>query len=230
MFRNMTRKLNEAKLRTAEIEAFKNGLRLHFDAIKLFQAGTYPSSYFLSVIAIEEFGKQRLVDEIVHLYLEHKNDFENDKQFQDFCKDLEKALLSHSVKQGFSVTDDFPFVKGYNRMQKGYLNRMFSTKQGRKKIDEWKMRSIYVGFEQNSLKGKVQTPNRFISRKRAMDQITAVNDYLINFIILIRNGRWVLDNEGLMRHLNRPLLKKILEAWKYKNNDTSTRVDNFLKQ
>lgn len=222
-------KLNEAKLRTAEIEAFKNGLRLHFDAIRLFQAGTYPSPYFLSVMAIEEFGKQRLIDEIVHLYLEHKNDFENDKQFQDFCKDLERALLSHSVKQGFSVTDDFPFVKGCNRMQKGYLYQMFSTKQGRKRIDEWKMRAIYVGFERNSLKGKIQTPSRFISRKRAMDQITAVNDYLINFIIFIRNGRWVLDNEDLMRRLNRPLLQKLLQIWEYRHQNTAIRVTDFLE-
>lgn len=225
----MAVKLNEKKLRFAEIEAFKNGLRLHFDAIKLFQAGAYPSSYFLSVIALEEFGKQRLIDEIVHLYWEHRSDFGSDKEFQAFCKDLEKALLSHSVKQGFSVRDDFPFTKGHNRMQKGYLYQMFSTKQGRKKIDEWKMRAIYVGFDRNSLKGKIQTPSRFVSRKRAMDQITAMNDYLINFTIFIRQGRWVLDSEALTRYINRPLLKKLLQVWKPRHKDTQKRVNEFLK-
>lgn len=220
-------KLNENKLRSAELEAFKNGLRLHFDSIKLFQTRGYPSSYFLSVIALEEFGKQRLVDEIVHLYWEHRKDFGSDKEFQVFCKDLEKALLSHSVKQGFSVTDDFPFMKGRNRMQKGYLYQMFSTKQGRKMIDKWKMRSIYVGFDRNSLKGKIQTPSRFISKKRAMDQITAVNDYLINFVIFIRKGMWVLDNETLTRYLNRSLLKKLLIAWGHRHEDTKKRIGDF---
>jgi len=221
-------KLNEHKLRSAEIEAFKNGLRLHFDAINLFQLGAYPSSYFLSVISLEELGKQRLIDEIVHLYWEHKDDFGSDKEFQSFCQDLEKTLLSHSVKQGFSVRDEFPFMDGQNLMQKKYLSKMFSAKQGRKRIDDWKMRAIYVGFDRNSLKGKIQTPRRFISKKRAMDQITAMNDYLINFTIFIRKGRWVLDNEALTRYINRPLLNKLLRAWKYKHKDTQERVKEFL--
>lgn len=223
----MVAKLNEPKLRSAEIEAFKNGLRLHFDAIKLFKAGAYPSAYFLSVIALEEFGKQRLMDEILIRYIEHRDEFNDAKDFDSFCNMYEKYLLNHSLKQGFSVRDDFPFINGSNRMQKGYLYQMFSTKQGRKKIDEWKMRAIYVGFERNSLKGKIQTPIRFISKKRAMDQITAVNDYLINFIIFIRNGRWFLDNEGLMRYLNRSLLKKLLGAWGHRHEDTKKRIGNF---
>ena len=220
--------LNENKLRKAEIEAFKNGVRLHLDAIKMFENKSYPSSYSLSVLALEEFGKQRLIDDIVFHYIEHKNEFENDKQFFDFCKDFEKGLLSHSLKQGFAISDDFPFMKGYNRMQKGYLYKMFNHKKRRKLIDDWKMRSIYVGFENSSLKGKIQTPISFITRKRATEQITAINDYLINFIIFIRQRRWVFDNEQLSRHFNIHLLQKLTKVWKYRHSNTQQQLNKFL--
>lgn len=222
--------LNENKLQKAEIEAFKNGVRLHFDAIKLFENKSYPSAYALSVLALEEFGKQRLIDEIIHIFNEHRNEFENSKQFSDFCKDFEKGLLSHSLKQGFAISDDFPFTNGYNRMQKGYLFKMFSHKNKRKLIDDWKMRAIYVGFERNSLKGRIQTPINFISRMRAQEQITAVNDYLINFIIYIRQGRWILDNEGLMRLFNNSLLKKLGRGWTYRHKDTQKRLTAYTSK
>jgi AbiV family abortive infection protein len=220
--------LNENKLRKAEIEAFRNGLRLHLDAIKLFANKSYPSAYSLSVLALEEFGKQRLIDDIIFHYIEHKNEFENDKQFSDFCNDFEKGLLSHSLKQGFAISDDFPFMRGYNRMQKGYLYKMFNHKKKRKLIDDWKMRSIYVGFENNSLKGRIQTPAGFIKRKKAQDQITAINDYLINFIIYIRQGRWTLDNENLMRLFDINLLNKLTNTWKYRHKDTQKRLSCFM--
>lgn len=226
--KNMKVNLNENKLQKAEIEAFRNGIRLHFDAIKLFESKSYPSAYALSVLALEEFGKQRLIDEIIHLYNEHKNEFENDKQFSDFCKNFEKGLLSHSLKQGFAISDDFPFMKGHNRMQKGYLYKMFNHKNKRKLIDDWKMRSIYVGFEHNSLKGRIQTPVSFIKRKKTQDQITALNDYLINFIIYIRQSRWTLDNENLTRFFNINILNKLVNAWSYRHKDTHKRLNAFL--
>ncbi len=220
--------LNENKLRKAEVEAFKNGIRLHFDAIKLFENKSYPSAYALSVLSLEEFGKQRLIDEILFRYIEHKGEFENDKQFTDFCKDFENGMLSHSLKQGFAVSDDFPFMRGRNRMQRGFLYKMFNHKNGRKLIDGWKMRSIYVGFEHNSLKGRIQTPLSFIKRKKAQDQITAINDYLVNFIIYLRQGRWTLDNENLMRFYNTNLLNKLVDIWKNRHEDTRSRLDTFL--
>lgn len=224
----MKANLNKNKLRKAEIEAFKNGIRLHMDAISLFRGKSYPSAYALSVLALEEFGKQRLLDDIIYHYNEHENEFENDKQFNDFCKEFERSLLSHSLKQGFAIGGDFPFIQGYNRMQKSYLYKMFNHKNKRKLIDDWKMRAIYVGFEHNSLKGKIQTPVSFITRKKAQDQITAINDYLMNFIIFIRQGRWTLDNEALMRFFNISLLKKLDNNWKYKHNETQERLRIFL--
>ena len=46
--------------------AFKNGLRIHNDSIVLFNNKSYSTAYFLSVLAIEEFGKVQLLDDLYY--------------------------------------------------------------------------------------------------------------------------------------------------------------------
>src|SRR5437016_9472596 len=53
--------INKYKLARLEVATFQNGLRLHFDAIRLFQGRSYPSAFQLSVLALEEFGKAEMV-------------------------------------------------------------------------------------------------------------------------------------------------------------------------
>lgn len=221
-------RLNESKLRRAEIEAFKNGLRLHFDSIALFEKKSYPSSFVLSVLSLEEFGKQRLIDEVAFRNNEHENDFSNARDFEKHLELYEKALLTHSVKQRFAIRDDFPFSIGYNRVQKKFFNRIFNEKGTKKPFDTEKQRATYIGFEGNKLKGRVQRPSDFVSRKKAQDQITAINDYLINFIIFVRQERWALDNEALTRYFSTALLRKLDRDWKSKHRDTRARVKAFL--
>lgn len=222
--------LNEEKLLKAEIESFKNGLRLHFDSIKLFENKSYPSSYYLSALALEEFGKQCLIDKIIFRYNEHKNEFDTKEDFRKWCKQYEKALLSHSTKQGFAIKDDFCFIgKEYYRVQKKFFSEIYGKDGNRGSFDLKKQRSIYVGFSGNSLKGKIQKPIDFVPRNKAKHQITAINDYIINYIILVRCGRWELDNENLSRYFNISLLRKLTRIWKYRHSETKKRLNNYLK-
>jgi len=57
--------VNVRKIEKMEYLTFRNALRLHLDSIKLFQIGSYPSSFFLSVLALEEFGKACLLGDFV---------------------------------------------------------------------------------------------------------------------------------------------------------------------
>lgn len=221
-------RLNENKLRKAEIEAFKNGLRLHLDSIALFEKKSYPSSFVLSVLSLEEFGKQRLIDEVVFRNSEHENDFASAKEFEKYLELYEKSLLTHSVKQRFAIRDDFPFSVGYNRVQKKFFNRVFNERGTKKPFDTEKQRATYIGFQGNKLKGRVQRPVDFVSRKKSQDQITAINDYLINFIIFVRQKRWALDNEILARYFSIALLRKLDRSWKSKHRDTKARLKAFL--
>lgn len=220
--------LNEDKLRRAEIFAFTNGLRLHFDSIRLFEAKSYPSSYFLSILALEEFGKQRLIDEIIFRYNEHRNEFESKEAFKKWCKLYEQVFLNHSVKQGFAIRDDFPLNKYNSRVQKKYFNEVFNKKNGRSVFDFGKLRSVYVGFQNNSLQGKIQKPTDFVKRDKTKKQITAMNDYLINYIIFVRKEIWQLDNPDLTRKLNIKLLNKLDSSWKYKHFDTKVMMKVFF--
>lgn len=223
-------RLNESKLRKAEIEAFKNGLRLHFDSMTLFEKKAYPSSFVLSVLSLEEFGKQRLIDEVVFRNVEHEDDFSNEKDFEKYLASFEKALLTHSVKQRFAIRDDFPFSIGYNRVQKKFFNRVFNEKGKKEPYDTEKQRATYIGFQGNKLKGRVRTPRDFVTRKKAQDQITVINDYLINFIIFVRQKRWSFDNEVLTRYFNSALLRKLNESWKPTHPRTKSRLKTFLSQ
>ena len=219
-------KLNGNKLLRAETESFKNGLRLHFDAIKLFENKSYPSSYYLSVLALEEFGKQCLIDEIIFRFNEHRNEFETKEDFRKWCKQYENALLNHSIKQGFAIRDDFP---AYDRVQKKFFSEIYGKEGNKSSFDLKKQRSVYIGFSGKSLKGKIQKPVDFVSRNKARYQITTINDYVINYIILVRSGRWTLDNENLSRYFNINLLKKLIDTWIDRNSKTKKRLDDYLK-
>lgn len=227
---NLKFKLNEDKLLKAEVEAFKNGLRLHLDSISLFEKKSYPSSFLLSVLSLEEFGKRRLINEVVFRNHEHENDFASVKEFAKYLEIYEKALLTHSVKQRFAIRDDFPFSTGYNRVQKKFFNRIFNEKRKQKPFDVEKQRATYIGFQGNRLKGQIQRPGSYVSRKKAQEQITAINDYLINFIIFVRQKRWELDNEALTRYFSLTLLKKLDENWGPKHRDTKIRLKTFLRK
>jgi AbiV family abortive infection protein len=58
----MSKTLSSYKLTKIALESFKNALRLHFDAILLFRNNSYPSSYQLSVLSLEEFSKSHWVE------------------------------------------------------------------------------------------------------------------------------------------------------------------------
>lgn len=63
----MTKKkgVNLKKLEKMEELTFKNALRLHFDSITMYKNRSYPTAYFLSILALEELGKASLLDDFV---------------------------------------------------------------------------------------------------------------------------------------------------------------------
>src|SRR5262245_6680941 len=84
--------------------AFKNALRLHFDSILLFEHESYPSAYFLSILALEELGKYTLLDDFVW---HSRVDGRHEDELKDILID---GILRHQLKQKIFAWDAKDFI------------------------------------------------------------------------------------------------------------------------
>jgi AbiV family abortive infection protein len=160
--------------------AFENAVRLHEDAILLFGEDRIPSSLHTSALSIEELGKYYLIEEFLFQSIGGVECTE--EQLQEWLQ----MSFSHVAKQRwFARRADHTFV---SQTLIGIL------RSG--KLEVIKQKSTYVGFPRTK-KGinfdkKVRTPFR-TSRKRTMDFLTAVNDYLIVLSLATRKGVYIGD-------------------------------------
>src|SRR4051794_34081981 len=90
--------VNSAKLGTLAAEAFSNGLRLLRDAIFLYKRRSYPSAYFLAVLAQEEIAKAYLVDSVA--FWVKVGDFDDDEAQHS----LDQLFLLPRQKQEWLIT------------------------------------------------------------------------------------------------------------------------------
>lgn len=122
--------LSKYKYKRIAEEALRNALRLHADSILLFSAGSYPSSFQLSVLALEEFSKAKWVDHCFYSSVTNGG-FMDSKSEQAWLK----LLYSHPEKQfAFVARDLFEFSPK--------LVRFIKTK----KLEHKKQQSVYVGL------------------------------------------------------------------------------------
>jgi len=189
-----------------EILAFKNGLRLHNDAIKLFNSKSYPSAYFLSVLALEEFGKAEALSHFLFYWADSPF---TEQELQDWFSELYR----HPFKHRAFYRDRVPMVS---------LKRMKTAWDKVGVIEFLKQNSVYVGLPKHrrliNLKGKINNPFR-VKREKAAKQITVVNDYLIGLALGHIHQYMGVDNEGIQRLLNRPVFAKLNKLWKFKSRE-----------
>jgi len=162
----MKDQLSEYKFKRLSTESFKNGLRLHFDSILLYENDSFPSSFQLSVLSLEEFSKSYWVE---HYYLTSKwNDGFPDK---DFEQEWLRLLYLHPKKQ-------FAFF-GWGAMYD--YSPKFVDFVERKGLEAKKQVATYVGLEKNKNKidvnSRISIPNR-ITQKDSKQMISLINDYL----------------------------------------------------
>lgn len=122
--------LSKYKWKRLATEALINSLRLHRDAILLFNASSYPSAYQLAVLCLEEFSKAKWVEH--YYYASITNDGFPAAEFEQAWLQL---LYMHGKKQYAFVSDEFLYPK--------YLVE-FIKKGG---LDRRKQQAVYVGLE-----------------------------------------------------------------------------------
>ena len=113
--------------------SFKNSLRLHYDSIILFRLKSYPSAYFLSILALEELGKTLMLDDFI--YHTNAGEFDGGKYDYEFLQ----LLYSHRYKQGFLFSE--VSWRGLNLLNKEFLK----IAKDDNRLEAKKQNAVYVG-------------------------------------------------------------------------------------
>jgi len=206
----MTEALSKYKFRKLSTEAFKNGLRLHFDSILLFNNKSFPSAFQLSVLAMEEFSKSKWVE---HYYWSSiTNNGFPDKKFEQKWLNL---LYIHPKKQ--QAFFSFGEMWDYSPKFVDFVNE--------KKLESKKQHATYVGLDK--VKSKVDVTSRIsvptrIKEKDAKQIISMINDYLKEIYRLKEIQESYFDIEDKDDIMTKELMDKLCK-WKYKSVIKSNR-------
>jgi AbiV family abortive infection protein len=196
--------ISKYKLDRIATESLRNSLRLHFDSILLFKNESYPSSFQLAVLALEEFSKAKWVEH--YIYSSETNEGYPDEEFE---QEWLKLLYLHPKKQ-------WNFIA---RETNDYSPKFVSFVQDRK-LEEKKQNSIYVGLARSKgkidISSRVSTPWR-IKKKDAGQIISLLNDEYLVICKRIEDEEFYFDGSSNMDDVfNYEIFKKLLK-WPHKS-------------
>ena len=192
-------KISLNKLQKIAVLSMENSVRLHLDSILLFKNNSFPSSFQLSVLALEEFGKAKALDDFVWNITTHGNK-------RDYARELKyiERLYIHPWKQGAAL-----FRQSYNYSKK-YLAFVES-----KALEIKKQAAVYVGLKRINgkidIKGRISTPS-IIKQKDAQQQVSLLNDIFLDIILRADYQGMYFDTPGMDKVMDNALKRK-LNVW-----------------
>jgi len=205
------------KIQRIAIASFENAMRLHEDAVLLFNRGRIPSALMMSALSMEEIGKYFMFEDVWwHNRIEGIWSIEDMQQFL-------RSGYSHTSKQRwFAGHVDSPFVSKQ-------LIRILQTGE----LENIKQKATYVGMPRKGKNinfDKRLTSPRQTSRHRTEDFITMVNDYVIELAVGIRKGFYSLDIYEIDDWLAEPDTERhFLELWPLMREATKKRLERMRK-
>lgn len=198
----MSDQMSVYKFKKLSTESFRNGLRLHFDSILLYNNQSYPSALQLSILALEELSKSYWIEH--YYYSSITNEGFPDVEFeQKWLKLLYVHTKKHQAFVGWGW--EFEYKDAFNE----------ALRDG--SIDQLKQTATYVGLERN--KGKIETRGRIslpskIKSKDAQKIISVLNDYLLDRCDMKKYYEYHFEIDEKDKLLNDELYSK-LEAWNH---------------
>jgi AbiV family abortive infection protein len=197
----MPERLSEYKLKRIATESFKNGLRLHFDSILLYNNSSFPSAFHLSVLSLEEISKSNWVE---HYFWSSKiNNTPYDKSSEQKWLRL---LHFHSEKQraffGWGAMFDY--------------SPKFIDFIGRQGLEKKKQAATYVGLDRDKkgvdINSRISVPTR-VTEKDSKQIISLISDYLKEVCSNNLTNKFYFDIEA-KNDLLTPQLMSQLKEWK----------------
>lgn len=210
--------INLKKVEKMAYLSIVNGLRLHFDSIILFKNKSYPSSFLLSILALEEFGKFFLIEDF---WWSSKI---NGRMGKEWEEKYIGAIYFHKSKQiSFAYHLDVP----YSMAKSKFIKELYNGN-----IENNKQNATYVHLPKNkrelNLKGKINNPIN-ISRKKAINQITNLNDKLKELTLCAIKDSYCFDIDLAYKILNQRLYTKLQKFWTFTKPTTTLKLNRFKK-
>ena len=169
-------------LKLLEFESFKNSIRLHFDAFNLFRNKSFPSAYFLDILALEELGKTFTLNSIRdHRWIYHDLD-------DEWYKKYIASLYNHKNKQSAFMTEmHLPF--DITRKLANFYKRLEKNKEN----------AVYVGVNKGN--NHLIIPYKLVNHKKARGQLFYLNNKLLHWCTIEKEGIGYCGNEKIHRKL-----------------------------
>lgn len=186
------------KLIRIATESLRNSLRLLFDAVLLFDNGSYPSVFQLSVLSLEEFAKARWVEHYV--WTPETNEGYPDQKFEQSWL---KLLYLHPEKQmAYIAREIFEYSPKFAD---------FIEKRG---LEEKKQNAVYVGLSRS--KGTVDTTSRIstparIKKRDASQMISLTGSEFIDICRRIELDEMYFEIEQLDEVFDYQIYRKLLK-------------------
>ena len=195
--------ISKYKLNKMAIESLRNAIRLHFDSILLYCNKSYPSSFHLSVIAMEELSKAKWIEHYV-------DSSETNEGYPDVIFEQEwlRLLYFHQKKQwAFIARDMFDYSPKFRSfIENGEL-------------DKKKQDALYVGLGRKKgsidVKSRISTPWK-IKQTDAKQCISLVNSELRNIYIKIDENECYFNIAKMDDILDLSIYHKLLD-WPFKS-------------
>jgi AbiV family abortive infection protein len=206
--------VNLKKIEKMACFALKNGLRLHKDSILLFKNKSFPSAYFLSILALEEIGKFFLLEDF---WWHSKVDGRMEKEWEE--KFIGIIYFHRSKQNSFAYNLDGPIAKT------SFAKELYSGV-----LEKKKQYSVYVGLPRDkgkiNLKGKIITPFR-ITKNKAQEQITSLNEKIMEFALGIAKEVYTVETECGEKILNKKLFVNLNKLWPRVSRRTQKRLSKL---
>jgi AbiV family abortive infection protein len=205
------------KIRRVATASFESAVRLHEDAILLYDEDRIPSALHTSVLSIEEIGKY-----FMHEDVWWHNRVDSRWPLDDIQRFLRGAYSHTSKQRWFAGHADSPFISKplLRVLQNGELEAI-------------KQVATYVGLPRKGrnidFEKRMTSPAR-TSKRRAEGYITMVNDYLLDLAVGVRTGCYGLDIPEIDDWLAEPEFEQhFRELWPRMRATTKRRIDRMLK-
>lgn len=205
-------------------QAFENALRLHFDAIRMYELGSYATSYQLALLASEELGKALMLNEYCWQY--YANNWKDHKGLTE--KYLTSIFTNHVDKQRYFayMANDFINRNPYFGKKSSILKAL-ETGLG----EDAKQNTTYVGLLKKGrrldLKAKTTNPLKFGTESRAERQISLNSDFLRVYTDGFLKGVFSIDVYDIANSMDKELLESLEIAWPKLSRDAKAVLKRF---
>ena len=199
-------------------DALDNALRLHFDSIILYEAGSHASAYQLSLLCSEELGKALLLQEYCWQY--YANNWREDKELTESY--LKNIFSNHLRKQKYFAYMANDFINK-NPLLTKKSSIIYSLANGLGEAE--KQRSTYVGLikkgKKIDLKAKTTIPRTFAKPMKAMKQITLNNDFIAVYTSGFIRAVFGVDVYSMAVQMDKVLLERLTNSWKFTGKEAA---------